>query len=155
MHAQESSGHHDHHHRHSEISIGTGAVFMPGESWGYGLHLHGTLGITEWMGAGAGFELIAGEHTHYTITGLLHFHPFHPLDINIGPGLVLPDEELPQYRLKTHAEIAAVFEVSEHLHLGPALDLGVGKHDLHLTPGIHIGWIFNIGEEFRGPGDLH
>ncbi|HDS06473.1 MAG TPA: hypothetical protein ENO05_02500, partial [Bacteroides sp.] len=76
LYAQEQSRDHayDHHHRHSEISLGAGAVLMPWESaWGFGLHLHGTTGITGWMGAGAGFELITGEHTHYTITGLLHF----------------------------------------------------------------------------------
>ena len=144
---QQSEHDHDHHHRHNEVALGTGAVFMPEEStWGYGLHLHTIIGIKEWLGAGLGYEFIQGEHSHHTVTGLLHFHPFHPLDINIGPGLVLPDDENPNIRFKIHAEIAAVFEISEHLHLGPSLDCGVGKDDLHFTLGIHAGWVFGFRE---------
>ncbi len=144
---KEHSHEHNHHHRHNEVALGTGAVFMPEEStWGYGLHLHSIIGITEWMGAGLGYEFIQGEHTHHTFTGLVHFHPFHPLDINIGPGLVLPDEENPNIRFKFHAEIAAVFELGEHLHLGPSIDSGIGKHDLHFTLGIHAGWVFAFRE---------
>lgn len=137
----------DHHHRHHEIAVGTGAVYMPGEnSWGYGIHLHALTGLTEWMGTGLGYELIVGEHTHHTITGLLHFHPFHPLDINVGPGLVMPDKENPDYRFKLHTEIAAVFEINEHFHLGPSLDTGIGRHDIHITLGMHAGWVFGFKE---------
>jgi hypothetical protein len=137
----------DHHHKHNEIAIGTGAVYMPGErAWGYGIHLHGIAGITEWMSAGAGYELIAAEHTHQTITGLLHFHPFHPLHITTGPGFVFPDEENPHYRFKVHVELSAVFELTDHLHVGPAIDTGIGKQDLHFTFGIHAGWIFGPAE---------
>ncbi|MFH0756424.1 MAG: hypothetical protein V2B15_03965 [Bacteroidota bacterium] len=143
----EHSHEYDHHHRHHEFAIGTGVVFMPEESaWGYGLHLHAIAGIKEWMGAGFGYEYIGGEHTHHTLTGLVHFHPFHPLHINMGPGLVLPDEENRSVRFKIHAEIAAVFEISEHLHLGPSLDTGIGKNDLHFSLGIHAGWAFGFKE---------
>lgn len=136
---------HEHHHKHNEIALGTGVVYMPHErTWGYGLHLHSVAGITEWMGLGAGYELILGEHTHHTVSGLVHFHPFHPLDINLGPGLVFPDEENNNYRFKMHVEVAAVFEMGEHLHLGPSIDTGFGKEDLHITFGIHIGWVFGF-----------
>jgi hypothetical protein len=133
----------DHHHKHHELALGTGLGVMPGESsFGFGFHLHGIAGINEWLGVGPGYELIAGEHIHHTVTGLLHFHPFHPLDLNIGPGLVFPDGEHQNFRFKLHAEVAAVFEASEHLHLGPSIDAGIGKEDLHFTFGIHIGYIF-------------
>jgi hypothetical protein len=135
----------EHHHKHNEIALGTGAVYMPNEkTWGYGLHLHSLAGITDWMGLGAGYELILGEHTHQTVMGLVHFHPFHPLDINLGPGLVFPDEENENYRFKMHVEVAAVFEVSEHLHLGPGIDIAFGKGDLHFAFGIHVGWVFDF-----------
>jgi hypothetical protein len=133
----------DHHHKHNELALGTGLVVMPGEpAFGFGFHLHGILGLNEWLGIGPGYELIAGEHLHHTLTGLLHFHPFHPLDINLGPGLVFPDKEHVSYRFKLHAELAAVFEVSEHFHLGPSIDTGIAKEDLHFTFGIHVGYIF-------------
>lgn len=146
LHAQygEEEGDHDHHHRHHELAVGSGAVYFPEESsWGLGIHLHGLLGLTEWMGIGPGYELIRGEHTHHTLSGLVHFHPVHPLDINIGPGLVFPDEELDAFRFKFHAEVALVFEMGEHLHLGPSFDAGIGKNDLHFSLGIHIGYIFH------------
>ncbi len=134
----------DHHHKHHEMAIGTGLVWLPEESsTGYGIHLHGNIGITEWMGIGPGYELIVGRHTHHTLSGLLHFHPIHPLDINVGPGLVFPDEETAGYRFKLHSEIAAVFELGEHIHLGPSIDAGVGKKDLHITFGIHLGYVFH------------
>ena len=134
----------DHHHKHHELGIGTGVVLFPeASSLGYAIHLHGIVGITEWMGIGPGYELILGEHTHHTISGLLHFHPFHPIDINLGPGVVFPDEELSEYRFKLHAEIATVFELGEHLHLGPSVDAGIGKEDLHITFGIHLGYILH------------
>jgi hypothetical protein len=133
----------DHHFKHNEVAFGTGAVYMPEESiWGYGIHLHLISGITEWMGAGLGYEMNFGDHTHYTFTGLFHFHPIHPLDINVGPGLVLPDKEHSGYRFNLHAEIAAVFELSEHFHIGPSIDTGIGTQDLHVTLGIHAGWVF-------------
>jgi len=142
--AQETD-HHEHHHKHNEIALGTGAVYMPYEkAWGYGLHLHSLAGITEWMGLGAGYELILGEHTHQTVSALVHFHPIHPLDINLGPGLVFPDGENENYRFKMHVELAAVFEMGEHLHLGPSIDAGIGKEDLHITLGIHVGWVFDF-----------
>jgi hypothetical protein len=135
----------DHHHRHHEIGIGTGPVLLPEESvWGFGLHLHALAGINEWLGAGMGYELIVGEHQHHTVSGLVHFHPFHPLDINVGPGLVFPDNENSQYRLKFHAEITAAFELGEHLHLGPSIDTGIGKQDLHITFGVHVGYVFGF-----------
>jgi len=141
----ESHSHsYDHHHKHNELAIGTGVVWLPEESsFGYGIHLHGNIGITDWMGIGPGYELILGTHTHHTLSGLLHFHPVHPLDINVGPGLVFPDEELSEYRFKMHLEVAAVFEVGEHIHLGPSIDAGLGKQDLHLTFGIHLGYVFD------------
>ena len=145
--AQENDDHkgHDHHHRHNEISLGGGPSFLPAENeWGYGIHGHAILGVTEWMGAGIGYEIIRGDHTHHTISALAHFHPVHPLDINLGPGVVLPDEEHEDLRFKFHVEVAAVFELNEHLHLGPSIDAGIGAHDLHLTMGIHVGWIFSF-----------
>lgn len=145
LNAQQEPGSHpyEHHHKHNEFAAGTGAVYFPEESsWGYSLHFHALLGLTEWMGVGPGYELILGEYTHHTVAGLLHFHPFHPLDINIGPGLVFPNDEVREYRFKLHMEIAAVFEVSEHLHLGPSLDAGIGKSDPHVALGIHIGYAF-------------
>ena len=57
----------DHHHRHNEVALGTGVVFMPEEStWGYGLHLHSIIGIKEWMGAGLGYGLALqlAQHWH-------------------------------------------------------------------------------------------
>jgi hypothetical protein len=146
LHAQAESDAHgfDHHHKHNELAVGTGIVRFPNESsWGYGVHLHGILGITEWMGAGAGYEVILGEYTHHALTGLVHFHPFHPLDINVGPGLVFPDDENPAYRFKLHAELAAVFELGEHFHLGPSLDVGLGSNDPHISLGIHVGWVID------------
>jgi hypothetical protein len=98
------------------------------------------------MSAGGGYEVIAGEHRHHTLTALLHFHPFHPLDINLGPGLAFPDEENPTYRFKAHMELAAVFELGERMHLGPSVDIGAGQHDFHITMGIHVGWIFSQRE---------
>jgi hypothetical protein len=134
----------DHHHKHHELALGTGAVYMPAENiWGYGLHLHALAAITESMSLGAGYELILGEHTHHTLSGLLHFHPIHPLDINLGPGVVFPDGENDHFRFKMHVELASVFELGEHFHLGPGLDVGIGKHDLHIGFGIHAGWIFS------------
>ena len=134
----------DHHHRHHELAASAGVVYFPGEkSWGFGTHLHGILGVTDWMGIGPGYELIVGEHIHHTVSGLFHFHPLHPLDINVGPGLVFPDEETDRFRFKLHLELAAVFEMGEHFHLGPSLDAGIGKDDLHLTLGIHIGYILH------------
>ena len=138
----------DHHHRHNEIALGTGAVYMPNEnSWGYGLHLHALAGITEWMGAGGGYELIVGDHHHHTLSALVHFHPFHPLHINVGPGLVFPDEEHDSFRFKIHAEISTVFELTEHFHLGPSIDSGIGSEDLHFTFGIHAGYVFGSRED--------
>jgi len=119
---------------------------MPEENaWGYGLHLHALAGLTGWLGAGAGYELIAGDHRHHTLSAILHFHPFHPLDINIGPGVVLPGKEHDAARFKLHAEVSAVFEISEHVHLGPAIDTGIGRDDLHFTFGIHAGYVFGSG----------
>ena len=74
LHAQQDTVSHsyDHHHRHNEVALGTGMVVMPGEStFGFGFHIHGIAGINEWLGVGPGYELIAGEHIHHTLTGLL------------------------------------------------------------------------------------
>ncbi|MGW8315694.1 MAG: hypothetical protein ACWGNV_08850 [Bacteroidales bacterium] len=137
----------DHHHKHHELGIGTGAVYFANESaWGMGFHLHGTVGVTEWMGIGPGYELILGENTHHSLTALFNFDPFHPFDFSIGPGVVFPGEEVGNFRFKLHTELAFAFEVGEHLHLGPSLEAGIVKDDLHLSVGIHIGYIFTPGE---------
>lgn len=134
----------DHHDKHHELGIGTGAVYFANESaWGAGFHLHGILGVTEWMGIGPGYELILGDYTHHSLTALFNFYPVHPFDISIGPGVVFPGEEVDKFRFKLHTELAFAFEVGEHLHLGPALEAGIVKDDLHLSAGIHIGYVFH------------
>lgn len=150
-HSHEHGHSHEHAHRHHELAIGSGPLWIPGENlWGIGTHVHGLLALSDWMGAGLGYEWIASEHRHHSLYALMHFHPIHPLDINIGPGFTFPDEENPDYRFKVHAEVAAVFPLGERFHLGPSLDLGWGMDDLHLSLGVHLGWIIPARQAASG-----
>ena len=132
--------HSEHEHIHTEIATGGGLAFST-ESSGIApaFHLHGIKGITPHFGLGLGYEIIIGEELHQSIAALINFKPYEFIDINLGPGIVLPaDDEAAT--LVLNAEFAFPYHIGEVVHLGPLLDLGYSKHGLHLIAGVHIGF---------------
>ncbi len=137
LYSQETE-HHD--HGNYEIGIGAGAVYHPAESeFSPGIHLHLIRKFNHWLGAGVGYEMITGDHFHQSIGFMADFAPFEWLSMDMGPSLVLPDKVHTSLRLAFHTELALVFHL-EKIHIGPLIDLGVGKEDVHMAFGAHLGF---------------
>ncbi|MDA3822619.1 MAG: hypothetical protein PF450_08445 [Bacteroidales bacterium] len=85
-----------------------------------------------------GYEAILGGEVHQSIIALFNFRPIHLIDINIGPGIVLPSEDESMVFVLS-GELALAGHLSDHIHLGPLLDFGWSTHGFHFIAGIHCG----------------
>lgn len=127
-------------HKGAELGLGTGVVFAPGEQeTGYGIHLHGIRRLTPYLGIGAGYEIIIGDHGHHTVSALLNLKPVHFVEVNMGPGLILPGKEHDHAEWTLHGELGFPFALTNNLHLGPMVDLGWSPDETHYMVGVHLG----------------
>ncbi len=135
-------------HPHIEIGAGGGISYnFEDQSFSPGTHLHFIFGITPVLGAGVGYEGVMGEHAHHSLLVMMSFKPGKHIDFNAGPGIIFPGNSEEAYRLQGNAELAYTFHITEHMHLGPIIDLGWSEHGIHTLVGIHVG--FEI-PEFHG-----
>ncbi|MEX0987141.1 MAG: hypothetical protein WD052_06650 [Bacteroidales bacterium] len=137
--AQDHEHDHEHHGTHNELAVGGGIVYSseaPGLAPAF--HVHAIKGLTPVVGIGAGYELILGDEVHQSITALLNLKPTPMLDINVGPGIVLPTPDEP-WSLLLNVETALVWPLGERYHIGPVLDFGWSQHGIHVIAGAHVG----------------
>lgn len=139
---QEHNHDHDHHGhtgKHNELAFGAGlALISENPQLAPTIHLHAIKGISQKFGIGVGYEIIFGEELHQSLAAMLNIRPIKFVDVNMGPGIVLPFEDEPM-ALLFKTEAALTFRVADHLHAGPNLDLAWSSHGFHLITGLHIG----------------
>jgi len=138
--SQDHQHDHDHSEAHNELAIGVGLALIsenPGAS--PTLHFHAIKGILPKFGVGLGYEIIFGDELHQSIAAMASIKPIGHLDLNIGPGVVLPYEDEP-LALLIKTEAAITFRVTDHLHAGPVLDMAWSEHGFHLITGLHVGF---------------
>ncbi len=139
----DASAHHKEHQNHTEIATG-GGIAVSNEFTGIApaFHVHFVRGLTPHLGVGAGYEAIFGPEYHQSLGLMLNIRPIHLLDINIGPGLVLPVHD-EGFAFSFQIESALTWNVIGKIHAGPVLDLGLSAHGWHLITGVHIGLDLN------------
>jgi len=122
-----------------DCSAGAGVVYDPGEkTFAPVIHLHLSKSINEWLGAALGYEVLMGEELQHCIGLTAALSPLSWLSIDLGPALDLPNQISPVFTLAFHSELSLVFRY-KNMQFGPLLDLGLGKNELHLGTGMHLG----------------
>jgi len=133
----------DHYHKKNELGIAISPVYFINENeFTYGIHLHyvRTIGESK-FGIGLEAERIFDEHRHNTIGFSGSYRPVHPLSFSLSPGISFEGSDFSENHFSMHIETAYEFE-TKFLHLGPSLELGFSKEDLHISLGLHLGFGF-------------
>jgi hypothetical protein len=130
------------HHHIYDLGFAPSAVYnLTEKSTDFGLHLHLFRAISDKFALGIGYEAVFAEAQHHSITLLLKYEIIHNFTINLGPGLIFPNEEHDEYSLAGHIELVKTFELGGW-HLGPMVGFGFDEHEKHLSFGLHIGYGF-------------
>ena len=131
--------HHDVDEIHNELGTGVGIAFSSeNRTVSPSFHFHATKGLSQILGIGIGYESILGDEPHHSFAVLLNYKPLELIDINVGPGILLPAGSEP-LSLILNTELAFTYHLNMGIHMGPGLDVGFSKHGLHAIAGIHIG----------------
>lgn len=143
VHAQHNKHHiHDEHHiYHFGFGIGA-AKFVSEDGISPAFHAHLLRKVNpelNWS-VGLGYEGIVEEKLHSGINILLNYRPVDYLSFNIGPGIVLENDN-EDIHLTPALHLESVFEFNmSGIHLGPMLGYGIDKEHQHFSVGIHIGF---------------
>jgi hypothetical protein len=141
------SGAHEGSHSHDDphtwhVGVGLAAVKIKGEQGvmpGYHFHFSRQLGSHHQWGAGVGWEMIPGDHSHHGLNLLLSSRLFPFLTLTAGPGVAITRHEGHQEILPAfHSEILAEFNVGK-IHMGPMAGFGFDSEEHHFSLGWHIG----------------
>lgn len=134
--------HHDHDHHLNHLGIGTGITsFISEDHSALGYHIHYMRRFNDHspLSLGLGYEGIAGDHPHHSISALIGYSPFEGLSIKVGPGLTFVDEDgHNESSLSGHLELMYEFELGD-FHLGPMIGYGNDGDESHATIGVHVG----------------
>jgi hypothetical protein len=134
---------HSHDDPHTwHVGVGLAAVKIKGEQGvmpGYHFHLSRQLGSHHQWGAGVGWEMIPGDHSHHGLNLLLSSRLFPFLTLTAGPGVAITRHEGHQEILPAfHSELLAEFNVGK-IHMGPMAGFGFDSEEHHFSLGWHIG----------------
>ncbi|MFO7827124.1 MAG: hypothetical protein R6V23_00765 [Bacteroidales bacterium] len=133
----------DHQHKHHymyELGISNGVVYNATEKeFAYGAHVHfiRTIGESQKLGIGIGYERIFDDHKHNALNIILHYRPAEHLSLNIAPGVVWLDSEKNSLKPGLHIEGLYEFELGR-FHIGPIIGIGFNTEDLHASLGLHL-----------------
>lgn len=133
-----SIGQADHSHKRFELGVGVGPSYVLGDGVYGNIHAHAIWNIVDSpVGLGLGYErLTRGEHN--TISFVSRAHIYYGWSASIATGLTFGDEISGALHLETLYEV----EINDYVHAGPALEVGMDKHEVHITPRIHVGFVF-------------
>lgn len=135
---------HDDEHQHVKYELGTALtmVYSPHEKeFGPGFHIHGVRMLNPDFGIGAGYEGAFFHDYHQAVTLFGEFIIADLITIDLGPGIIFPNEEHPNFSLVAHIEASAAFDIGK-IHIGPMVGYGIGLEDIHYSLGVHLGWHF-------------
>ena len=136
--------HDDHRHTHShEIGIVNAPVyFLTEKVLSYAFHIHYTYFLPHSpIGIGFGFEKIFDEHNHNAITVNFNYELIEHLNIDLAPGIMFEGSAIGNNRFTFHFETFYEFEIGD-LHIGPSAEFAYDPEDLHLSIGLHLGFVF-------------
>lgn len=131
-----------HHHQKNEISLAAGIVLPTSEDEiSAGLHLHYIRGIAfeNKLGIGAGLETIIDEHKHFMLSVVFQYRIYKGWTVAYGPGILFVKEyESYETQFAQHIETAYEFDIGL-FHIGPMVEVGISKEDIHYMAGVHFG----------------
>ena len=130
----------EHSHNHNfELGTMVGPAYLLEEGhWVGSFHTHGVWFIPESpVGLGLGYERLIGGHAHDTLSIVANFHVWNGFILGLAPGITFDDGDV---SASFHIETGFAFEV-DSLHIGPMFEVALDKHDIHMTPGLHIGML--------------
>jgi hypothetical protein len=136
--------HDDHRHTHShEIGIVNAPVYFLNEKeLSYAFHVHYTYFLPQSpIGVGLGFEKIFDEHSHNALTVNFNYELFEHLNIDVAPGIMFEGSAIGDSRFTIHFETFYEFEIGD-FHIGPSAEFAYDPEDLHLSMGLHLGFVF-------------
>ncbi len=140
---QEEHDHGTHDHHKNEIGVANmPAYFFAQEKIYYAIHLHYVRKIKESkFGLGLAYEKIFDPNNHHTFSAVVAYNPVGNWVVNLSPGMTIEGANREQ-RFSIHGETSYEFELGEHFHIGPLLELAYDIEDWHLSLGLHIGFGF-------------
>lgn len=139
--AQHRHVHDEEHVYHLGFGIG-GSKFLGEDEILPGIHIHllRKLNIESNWSIGFGYEGIAEEEWHHGLNLLVNYRPLEFLSVNLGPGIVLGEEEGSQnVDPAFHVEAVTEFLI-KGIHVGPMIGFGVDPHHKHVSIGLHVGF---------------
>ncbi|HAF29065.1 MAG TPA: hypothetical protein DCG75_08450 [Bacteroidales bacterium] len=128
------------HHSEYELGFSNGIVYDFGESeLAYGLHLHfvKTIGKSDKIGIGLGYERIFDDHKHNAVSVIFLFRPIEHFSLNLAPGVSWLATESNSEKFSMHLESLYEWELG-NFHFGPLLGVATNMEDFHASLGIHI-----------------
>lgn len=135
---------HDHEHDHiHEIGVSVAPVYFFNEKeLSSAVHAHYTYNFPHTkFGLGLAYEHIFDEHRHNFIGLEGAYRPFHPLTLNVTPGITFEGADPGEKQFAIHFETVYEFEIGR-FHLGPVFEFAYHKEDYHISLGVHIGMGF-------------
>ena len=136
------SGHIHSHKHNNELGFAVGVV--PGhdnEENNIGLHLHYIKGVGDHndFGIGISLETIFDEHAHNSISIIGTYHFNNGFTVAYAPGILFSEHDDEKETIFTqHFEFYYEFELNQ-FHLGPQIDFGFEKDEIHYMLGLHFG----------------
>jgi len=135
---------HDHEHPKNEIGFSNNAVFNVTENeFAYSLHLHivKTIGNSDKIGLGLGYERIFDDHKHNALGIIFMLRPIESLSFNLSPGISWLQTK--SNSLKPVMHIEGLYEWQfNHFHVGPLLGMAFNPDDFHVSVGLHLAFGF-------------
>lgn len=139
----------DNEHKHShaihknEIGVANSPVYLINEKvFSYGLHFHYIRNIKKSaFGLGLGYERIFDEHNHNTFGLVIRYIPVDKLSLIVAPGILYEDRHFNKPEFAIHLESVYEFEI-KNIGIGPVVEFAYATDDLHISLGLHLGFVF-------------
>jgi len=133
---------HHHNHRHELGLVNAPILFVKQNEIAYALHVHYTHFLENSpLGIGLGYEIIFADHLHNSITVHMNYELLEHLNFDLAPGIVFEGGNLGEINYTIHTELFYEFEIGD-FHLGPSFEFAYDPEDIHLSVGLHLGYMF-------------
>lgn len=107
------------------------------------LYLHYTHYFTNYFGVGIGYGSIYDKYFHNTFNGEVTFRFYEKMLLTIKPGVTMKNSAGNyKWLYSVSANYSYEIPISEQIHIGPTLEIGMIQDDVNYQLGFHMGFAF-------------